>query len=128
MSYADGVKALSASTTRDATPGESVGLALTWTIDHHSPEPLTNRVVWEMSLFDASGREVRRAAGMPHNWADLDDGEVVVSWIPVATAPEAAEGQYQVHVDRLDPATRKPLAAVGADADWRSGTVGIRRK
>jgi hypothetical protein len=128
VSYADGVKALSESTTRDITPGESVGLALTWTVDHSSPEPLTNRVVWEMSLFDPSGREVKRVAGIPHDWSDLDDGEVVVSWIPVATAPEAAEGVYQVHVDRLDPLTRQPLPAIGADAEWKSGTVGIRRK
>jgi hypothetical protein len=128
VSYADGVRALYESTTGSVTPGESVGLALTWTIDHRPPVPLTNRVVWEMSLFDPSGREVRRVAGMPHDWSDLDDGEVVVSWLPVATAPEAAEGVYQVHVDRLDPVTRKPLPAIGADAEWRSGTVGIRRR
>jgi hypothetical protein len=128
VAYADGVRALSDSTTVSATPGESVGLALTWTIDHSPSAPLTNRVVWEMSLFDPSGREVRRVAGMPHDWSDLDAGEVVVSWIPVATAPEAADGEYQVHVDRLDPVSRKPLPAIGADAEWRSGTVGIRRK
>jgi hypothetical protein len=128
VSYLDGVKALAESTTSQVTPGQSVGLALTWTVDYHSPEPLTNRLVWEMSLFDPSGREVKRVAGLPHDWADLDDGEVVVSWIPVAMAAEASEGEYQVHVDRLDPVTRKPVPPIGADAEWSSGAVGIRRK
>jgi hypothetical protein len=127
VSYTDGVKVLSESTTRRVTPGESVGIALTWAIDHASPTPMTNRLVWEMSLHDPSGREVRRVAGLPHDWAQLADGEVVVSWITVATDPQAAEGVYQVHMDRLDPVSRKPLPAVGAGAEWSSGTVDVHR-
>jgi hypothetical protein len=128
VSYADGARALSASTTRLLSPGESVGLALTWTVDHHSPQPLTPRVVWEMSLYDPSGREVRRVAGLAHDWAQLADGDVVVSWITASTEREAADGVYQVHVNRLDPVTRKPLPATGAGAEWSSGTVEIRRR
>ncbi|MBV9595328.1 MAG: hypothetical protein JOZ87_00590 [Chloroflexi bacterium] len=127
VSYADGVRALSASTTRVATPGESVGLALTWTLDQHSPQPLTNRLVWEMSVYDPSGHEIRRIAGLPHDWAELADGEVVVSWITVATPPEAAAGIYQVHVDRLDPVTRQPVPASSTDAEFSSGTVELRK-
>jgi hypothetical protein len=126
VSYTDGARALSASTTRVVTPGESVGLALTWTIDRHTPQPLTNRLVWEMSVYDPSGREIRRVAGLPHDWADLADGEVVVSWITVPTPREGAEGVYQVHVNRLDPVTRKPLPADGAGAEWSAGTVEVR--
>jgi hypothetical protein len=128
VSYADGVRVLSESTTRRLSPGESVGLALTWTIEQHSPQPLTNRLVWEMSVYDPSGREVRRIAGIPHDWAQLADGEVVVSWITVATPPEAAEGVYQVHVDRLDPVSRKPIPSIGAGPEWSSGTVEIHGK
>ena len=87
------------------TPGESVGVALTWTIDHHSPEPLTNRLLWEVSLYDASGHEVRRIAGMAHDWAQTADGDVVTSWITASTTPDFGDGVYQVHVDRLDPQT-----------------------
>ncbi len=128
VSYADGVKAVSEATTRVVTPGESVGLALTWTVDHHAPEPLTSRLVWELSLYDPSGHEFRRIAGLPHDWAPLADGEVVVSWITVATPPEAAEGVYQVHVDRLDPLTRKAVPSVGSGPEWSAGTVEVRRK
>jgi hypothetical protein len=128
VSYADGVRILSASTTRVLSPGESVGLALTWTLDHHSPQPLSNRLVWEMALYEPSGREVRRVAGLAHDWAQLADGEVVLSWIPVATAPDASEGIYQVQVDRLHPITREPLPAVNSDAEWSAGTVNLRRK
>jgi hypothetical protein len=127
VSYADGVRVISASTTREVAPGESLGLALTWTVDHPSPEPLTRRLVWEMSLYDPSAREVRRVAGLPHDWAQLDAGEVVVSWIPVATSPEAAEGVYQVHVNRLDPRSRKPVAPIAAEAEWGSGSVEVSR-
>ncbi|HEY2596754.1 MAG TPA: hypothetical protein VGK33_22900, partial [Chloroflexota bacterium] len=89
VSYDDGVRALSASTTRVVPPGASVGMALTWTIDQHSPAPLSNRLLWEMALFDPSGREIRRVAGMTHDWAQLGDGEVVVSWFTVAPDREA---------------------------------------
>ena len=128
VSYADGVRALSASTTRALTPGESLGQALTWTIDHHSPEPLTKRLVWELSVYDPSGHEARRVAGMAHDWAEVDDGEVVVSWITVAIAPEATEGVYQVHMNRLDPVSRKPIPAIGSSVEWSSGTVDVRRR
>jgi hypothetical protein len=127
VSYADGVRALSASTTRSVGPGESMGLALTWTVDHASPEPLTHRLVWEISLYDPSGREVRRVAGLPHDWAQLDDGEVVVSWIPVAIPTEASEGLYQVYVNRLDPVTRHPVPAINARDEWGSGSVDVSR-
>jgi hypothetical protein len=126
VSYADGVRVLSASTTRTVGPGESVGLALTWTLDHHMPNPLTPRLVWEMSLYDASGREVRRIAGLPHDWGQLADGDVVMSWITVMTARETPEGEYQVRVNRLDPQTRKPVASLGAGDEWSSGTVEVR--
>jgi hypothetical protein len=128
VSYADGVRVLSASTTRGVTPGESVGLALTWTVDRSALEPLTNRLLWEMSLYDPSGREVRRVAGVTHDWAQLADGQVVVSWITVATDRDPMEGVYQVHVNRLDPVTRKPVSASTADAEWSSGTVEVRAK
>lgn len=128
VAYADGVKVLSAATTKVATPGESVGLALTWTMDHHSPDPLTNRLVWEMSLYDPSGREVRRVAGVAHDWTQLEDGEVVVTWMTVATAPQATEGVYQVHVNRLHPVSRNPVPSAGAGAEWSSGRVELRRR
>src|SRR5262249_39323559 len=128
VSYADGVKVLSESTTRVVTPGESVGLALTWTMDHHSPEPLTNRLVWELSLYDPSGHEVRHVAGLPHDWAQVADGEVVVFGTGVARDTAAAGGLYRVHMDRIAPVTRKPLPAIGAGAEWSSGTVEVRRK
>jgi len=80
-----------------------------------------------MSLFDPSGREIRRVAGISHDWSQLGDGEVVVSWFTVAPDREAAEGVYQVRVDRLDPVTRQPIPAVGADAEWSTGSVEIRR-
>jgi hypothetical protein len=128
VDYADGVRALSASTTRAVTPGESLGQALTWTIDQHSPQPLTNRLVWELSVYDASGHEVRRVAGMAHDWAEVADGEVVVSWITVASAPEATQGVYQVHMNRLDPVSRKPIPAIGSSPEWSSGTVDVRRR
>jgi hypothetical protein len=126
--YADGVRVLSASTTRVVAPGESVGLALTWMIDHHSPESLTNRLVWELSLYDPSGHEVRRVAGLPHDSALLADGEVVVSWITAGTDTAAAKGLYQVHMDRIDPVTRRPLPAIDANTEWSSGTVEVHRK
>jgi hypothetical protein len=128
VSYADGVKVLSQSTTRVASPGESVGLALSWTIDHHVPEPLTNRVVWEMSVYDPSGREIRRVAGLPHDPAQLADGEVVVSWITASPDREAPEGVYQVHANRLDPQSRKPVAPTSGGAEWSAGSVEVRRK
>jgi hypothetical protein len=128
VSYADGARVLSTSTTRRATPGESVGLALTWTVDHHSPQPLTNRLLWEMSVHNPAGHEVRRVAGLAHDWAQLADGDVVVSWITVATPPDAADGVYQVRVDRLDPVTRKLVPPIGAEPEWSSGTVEIGRK
>ena len=127
-SYADGVRALSASTTRVVTPGESVGLALTWTVDHAAAEPPTTRLVWEISVYDPAAHEIRRIAGLPHDLAELTDGEVVVSWITVPMDREAAQGVYQVHMDRLDPATRKPLPAIGAAAEWNSGSVEVRKK
>jgi hypothetical protein len=52
---------------------------------------------------------------------------VVVSWIAVATPPDAAAGVYQVHVNRLDPVSRKPIPAIGADAEWSAGTVDVHR-
>ncbi len=125
VAYADGVRVLSTSTTRRVAPGESAGLALMWTLDHHVSEPLTPRLVWEMSLYDPSGREVRRIAGLPHDFGQLADGDVVLSWITVATAREAPEGVYQVRVNRLDPQTRKPVASVGAGTEWSSGTVEV---
>jgi 4-amino-4-deoxy-L-arabinose transferase-like glycosyltransferase len=128
VSYTDGVRVLSASTTRVMTPGESVGLALTWTFDRHAPEPVTRRLVWEIAVYDASGHELRRVAGLAHDLAQLADGEVVVSWIPVATDHDSPEGLYQVHFDRLDPVTRKPVPAIGAGTEWSSGTVEVRRK
>jgi 4-amino-4-deoxy-L-arabinose transferase-like glycosyltransferase len=126
VAYADRVRVLSASTTRSVSPGESPGLALLWTLDHHVSNPLTPRLVWEMSLYDPSGQEVRRIAGLPHDWGDLADGDVVMSWITVATAREAPAGVYQVHVNRLDPQTRKPLASVGAGDEWSAGTLEVR--
>jgi hypothetical protein len=128
VSYADGVRAVSASTTRTVTPGESLGLALTWSVDEHSPQPLTNRLVWEMSVYDPSGHEVRRVAGMAHDWSQLTDGEVVVSWLTVATGSEFAEGMYQVKVDRLDPAGRRPVSSVNGGAEWNAGTVELRKR
>jgi hypothetical protein len=127
VSYADGVKVLSAATTRSVTPGESVGLALSWTIDHPPAEPLTNRLLWEISLYDSSAHEVGRQAGLPHDWSDLSAGEVVVSWFTLPLAREAAEGQYQVHVRRLDPVTRSPLPTNGSGAEWSSGAVEVRK-
>jgi hypothetical protein len=127
VGYADGVRVLSQSTTRSVRPGESLGLALTWTVDGPSPEPLTPRLVWEMSLYDPSDHEVRRVAGLAHDWSQLSDGDVIVSWIPVATAPEAAEGLYQVHVNRLDPLSREPIPAIGTAAEFSSGAVEVRR-
>jgi hypothetical protein len=126
-SYADGVKVLSVSTTRVVSPGGFVGLALTWTLDHPSPEALTRRLLWELSLYDPLGHEDGRVAGIPHAWADLADGKVVVSWITVSTDRDATEGVYQVHLDRLDPVTREPLTAIGTDAEWSAGTVEVRR-
>jgi hypothetical protein len=108
------------------TPGESLGLALTWTVDHRSPKPLTRRLLWEMSVYDPSGHEIRRVAGFPHDWAQLADGEVVVSWLTVPTPVEAADGVYQVHVNRLDPQTRRPVPAINADVEWSTGTVQVR--
>jgi hypothetical protein len=126
VSYADGARILSASTTRVVTPGESVGLALTWTLDHHSSEPLTNRLLWEVSLYDASAQEVRRIAGMPHDWAQLAEGELVTSWITASTTPDFGEGVYQVHVDRLDPQTRERILAIDGGEEWSAGTVEFR--
>jgi hypothetical protein len=128
VSYADGVKVLSQSTTRVASPGESVGLALSWTFDHHVNEPLTNRVVWEMSVYDPSGREIRRVAGLAHDPAQLADGDVVVSWITASPDREAAEGVYQVHANRLDPISRKPVPPSSGNAEWSAGAVEVRRK
>ena len=125
VAYADGVRVLSTSTTQRVAPGESAGLALMWTLDHHVPDPLTPRLVWEMSLYDPSGREVRRVAGLPHDFGELADGDVVLSWITVATVREAPEGVYQVRVNRLDPQTRKPVPSVGAGAEWSAGTVEV---
>jgi hypothetical protein len=127
VSYADGVKVLSASTTRAVTPGESIGLALTWSVDHPSAAPVTSRLLWEISVYDPSAHETRREAGLPHDWAYLAPGEVVVSWFPVPTANEAAEGLYQVHVRRLDPVTGSPVPASRPDAEWISGRVEVRR-
>jgi hypothetical protein len=126
VSYSDGVRALAASTTRQVPPGASVGLAFTWTIDGHSPAPLSSRLLWEMALFDPSGREIRRVAGISHDWAQLGDGEVVLSWFTVAPDREAAEGVYQLRVDRLDPVTRQPIPAVGAGAELSTGSVEVR--
>ncbi|MBV9578021.1 MAG: hypothetical protein JO057_05465, partial [Chloroflexi bacterium] len=127
VTYADGVKPLSASTTRIVSPGGFVGLALAWRLDHHVAEPLTNRLVWELSLYDPSGHEVRRVAGLPHDWAQLEDDEAVVSWITVSIDRDAPEGVYQVHVNRLDPVTRKPVLASGADAEWSAGTAQVHK-
>jgi hypothetical protein len=126
-SYADGIKPLSASTIRVVSPGGFVGLALAWSLNHRSPEQLTNRLVWELSVYDPAGHEVRRVAGLPHDWAQLGDGETVVSWITVSLDRDAAEGIYQMHVNRLDPVTRKAVPASGADAEWSAGTVEVRK-
>jgi hypothetical protein len=64
---------------------------------------------------------------MAHDWADIADGEVVVSWITAATPSAASEGVYQVHMDRLDPVSRKPLPAIGGSAEWSAGTVEVRK-
>jgi hypothetical protein len=128
IAYADRVRAVSASTTSALTPGESVGLALAWTVEGPSPTPLTNRLVWEASLFDPSGREVGREAGLAYDWATLGPGKVVVSWFNIAVDTGATEGRYQVRVRRIDPLTRNPLAANAAAAEWPSGTVDVRRK
>jgi hypothetical protein len=127
VSYADGVKVLSASTMRTVDPGESVGVALIWTVDQPSAAPLTNRLLWQMSLYNASNDEVGRQAGLPHDWGELSPGKVVVSWITVPTARETAEGAYQVRLSRLDPVTRQPVAANGAGGEWDSGKVEVRR-
>jgi hypothetical protein len=119
VSYTDGVRALSVSTSSGVTPGESVGVALAWTIEHHSPTPLTNRLVWEVSLYDPSGREVRRLAGRAHDWAQIADGEVVLSWLTAATGTDATPGTYQVHINRLDP--------VSATPEWNAGALEMRR-
>jgi hypothetical protein len=128
VSYPDGVKVLSESTTRAVTPGEDVGLAIAWMVDDSPPQRLTNRLVWEISLYDPSAHEVGREAGMPHDWAQIGAGQVVVSWFAVPTATGAPEGIYQVHVRRLDPVTRSPLPANGAGAEWSSGAVEVRSK
>jgi hypothetical protein len=127
-SYADGVRIVSASTTKVVSPGESVGLALMWTLDHHSPEPLTNRLLWEVSLYDPSAHEIRRIAGMSHDWAELVDGKVVLSWITASTTPDFKDGVYQVHVDRIDPQTRRPIPAVDGGQEWSAGTAEFRGK
>jgi hypothetical protein len=126
VAYADGARILSGSTTKLVTPGESVGLALSWTVDHHSAEPLTTRLLWEVSLYDPSGHEVRRVAGMAHEWAQLPDGEVVTSWITASTTPDFADGVYLVHVNRLDPQSRKPIPAMDGAQEWTAGTVEFR--
>jgi len=104
-----------------------VGLALTWSLDHHATEPLTNRLLWELSLYDPSGKEVGREAGLPHDWAQLDDGRRSSPGSPVSIDRDAPEGVYQVHVDRLDPVTRDSVPASGADAEWSAGAVEVGR-
>lgn len=127
VAYADGVRVVSESTLRAVTPGQSAGLAITWTVEYPTTEPLTNRLLWQMALYDASGREVGRQAGLPHDWSQLSAGDVVVSWITVPTSRDAAEGVYEVRLGRLDPVTRKAVADSEAETEWSAGTVDVGR-
>jgi hypothetical protein len=126
VTYADGARVLSASTTNIVTPGESPGLALIWTVDPHTSAPLTSRLLWEVSLYDSSGHEARRIAGMAHDWTEVANGAVVLSWITASTTPNFATGVYQVRVDRLDPVSRRPVPAIGGGEEWGAGKVELR--
>jgi hypothetical protein len=128
VSYTDGVRALSESTTRVVSPGESVGLAMTWTVDGPPRHPLTNRLLWEVSMYDPSAHEIGREAGIAYDWNQIDNGKVVESWFTVPTATGAEQGMYQVHVRRLDPVTRSPLPANGSVAEWSSGEVQVLKR
>jgi hypothetical protein len=63
---------------------------------------------------------------MPHDWAQLAEGELVTSWITASTTPDFGEGVYQVHVDRLDPQTRERIPAIDGGEEWSAGTVEFR--
>jgi hypothetical protein len=129
LHYSDGVRVLSASNSPRGVIAERLGLAITWA----GGGPLgtaESGVLWEVSLYTLQGQEVARQPGLRHAPSEIAADQTCVSWFSLATPPDAAWGQYQLRLRRLDPLTGRALLFVDSDgqsaSEWRSALIDVQ--
>jgi hypothetical protein len=128
LTYPDSVEVLSAQSPAHAAPGQRVGLAMAWVVNDPS-RAIHDGVVWELELDDATGRELAREPGAPHDLAAISSGETIVSWLTLGTPVEPAPGPYRLRLRRLERQSHRMLPfldTVGqTSTDWQSDPIDI---